>query len=229
MFARLYTAARLRPTDSQSVEQVATTRNRLVVALYDNVKGGVLSFRNGFLKLQTDGAVNNTENLGNVQANYGSNYLYLDTRAGGTFNGSLQSFTRSENGILKVYVTHPSQTFGAAGADNTLQVNNTAGITTIGAGALGSSSAPVVVGAFGAVLPTLATPTISTYTRSLESVQGSFMFAGGGMELMTLDNGHLRPLTSAEFDIGAVPGAGSNWRIQGYLSPTGGNTYGSRP
>ncbi|CAN7382894.1 prolyl oligopeptidase family serine peptidase [Phenylobacterium sp. LjRoot164] len=35
----------LRPTDSQSVEQVATTRNRLVVALYDNVKGGVLSFR----------------------------------------------------------------------------------------------------------------------------------------------------------------------------------------
>ena len=35
----------LRPTDSQSVEQVATTRNRLVVALYDNVKGGVLSLR----------------------------------------------------------------------------------------------------------------------------------------------------------------------------------------
>jgi prolyl oligopeptidase len=37
----------LRPTESQSVEQVATTRNRLVVALYDNVKGQVLSFRHG--------------------------------------------------------------------------------------------------------------------------------------------------------------------------------------
>ncbi|THD77637.1 MAG: S9 family peptidase [Phenylobacterium sp.] len=34
----------LRPTQSQDVEQVATTRDRLVVALYDNVKGEVLSF-----------------------------------------------------------------------------------------------------------------------------------------------------------------------------------------
>ena len=37
----------LRPTASQAVEQVATTRNRLVVALYDNVKGGILSFQHG--------------------------------------------------------------------------------------------------------------------------------------------------------------------------------------
>lgn len=35
----------LRPTLSQSVEQVATTRGRLVVALFDNVKGQVLSYR----------------------------------------------------------------------------------------------------------------------------------------------------------------------------------------
>lgn len=33
----------LRPTESQSVEQVGSTRDRLVVALYDNVKGQVLS------------------------------------------------------------------------------------------------------------------------------------------------------------------------------------------
>lgn len=37
----------LRPTQSQAVEQVATTRDRLVVALYDNVKGQVLSFAPG--------------------------------------------------------------------------------------------------------------------------------------------------------------------------------------
>ncbi len=37
----------LRPSESQAVEQVATTRNRLVVALYENVKGGVVSFRHG--------------------------------------------------------------------------------------------------------------------------------------------------------------------------------------
>jgi prolyl oligopeptidase len=37
----------LRPDASQSVEQVATTKGRLAVALYENVKGGVLSFRHG--------------------------------------------------------------------------------------------------------------------------------------------------------------------------------------
>ena len=34
----------LRPTDRQSIEAVATTRDRLVVALYENVKGQVLSY-----------------------------------------------------------------------------------------------------------------------------------------------------------------------------------------
>jgi prolyl oligopeptidase len=37
----------LRPTESQAIEQVATTRNRLAVALYDNVKGQVLSYARG--------------------------------------------------------------------------------------------------------------------------------------------------------------------------------------
>ena len=37
----------LRPDARQAVEQVAATRNRLVVALYENVTGGVLSFRHG--------------------------------------------------------------------------------------------------------------------------------------------------------------------------------------
>jgi prolyl oligopeptidase len=37
----------LRPSPSQSIEQVATTRDRLVVALYDNVKAQVLSYRRG--------------------------------------------------------------------------------------------------------------------------------------------------------------------------------------
>jgi prolyl oligopeptidase len=37
----------LRPTERQSIESVATTRDRLVVALYENVKGQVLSFARG--------------------------------------------------------------------------------------------------------------------------------------------------------------------------------------
>ncbi|MDP3660497.1 prolyl oligopeptidase family protein [Phenylobacterium sp.] len=37
----------LRPSESQAIEQVATTRGRLVVALYENVKGGIVSFAHG--------------------------------------------------------------------------------------------------------------------------------------------------------------------------------------
>jgi len=37
----------LRPNARQSVEQVATTRDRLLVVLYEDVKGGVLSFAHG--------------------------------------------------------------------------------------------------------------------------------------------------------------------------------------
>jgi prolyl oligopeptidase len=37
----------LRPSESQSVEQVATTRSRLIVALFDNVKGAVVSYAHG--------------------------------------------------------------------------------------------------------------------------------------------------------------------------------------
>jgi prolyl oligopeptidase len=42
--AKLRGSLVLRPTASQSIEQMATTRDRLVVALYENVKGQVLSF-----------------------------------------------------------------------------------------------------------------------------------------------------------------------------------------
>jgi prolyl oligopeptidase len=37
----------LRPTASQAVEEAATTRGRLVVALYEDVKGAIVSFRHG--------------------------------------------------------------------------------------------------------------------------------------------------------------------------------------
>jgi prolyl oligopeptidase len=42
--AKLRGSLVLRPTASESIEQVATTRDRLVVALYENVKGQVLSY-----------------------------------------------------------------------------------------------------------------------------------------------------------------------------------------
>ncbi|MGV3662239.1 MAG: beta strand repeat-containing protein, partial [Prosthecobacter sp.] len=190
---------------------------------------GSLILRDGFLKIETDVSVTNTENLGHVIADGGTNYLYLDTRAGGLFDGSMQSFTSNANGVLKIYVTNPSQTLGTGAGENRVFVHDTSGINTVGSGAAGTSSAAVVRGIFGQVLPTLATPNISgSYTRSLASVQGSYMMAGAGMTLMTLDNGYLRPLTAAEFDTSASPVAGTNWLVNGYINPVSGvENYGN--
>ena len=63
---------------------------------------GVLNFRDGFLLLETDVSTPNTENLGNVVADYGTSYMYLDTRAGGRFDGSFQSCRRNTGGVLKI-------------------------------------------------------------------------------------------------------------------------------
>lgn len=188
---------------------------------------GRLIFRDGFLKIETDVAVNNTENLGNVEVQTGTNYINLDTNAGGLFDGSMQSLTRNENGVLKIYVSNPSQTFGSTPGSNRIKVNDTSGIETVGTGAAGTTSANVVRGVFGQVLPTLSTPTIGSYTRAFETVQGSYIMSGGGVTLMTLDNGYLRPLNASEFYTGLTPQAGTNWLVNGYINPiTGNENYG---
>ncbi len=185
---------------------------------------GFLNLRDGFVKLETDVATTNTENFGHVVADFGTNFLFLDTRAGGGFDGSIQSLTRNNNGLLKIYSANPNHTFGNASSDVRLRVNDPSGIVTVGTGSAGSSSAPVVLGVFGTSLPSdLSTPTLAGYTRPLASVQGSFMFAGAGMKLMTLDGGYLRPLLASEYAAGMTPTAGTNWLLNGYISATGGN------
>ncbi|MBE2284104.1 MAG: autotransporter-associated beta strand repeat-containing protein [Prosthecobacter sp.] len=184
---------------------------------------GFTNFRNGYLLLETDVTTKNQENLGNIVSDYGTNYIYLDTRAGGQFDGAFQSLTLNNGSVLKIYDTNPSHTFGIGAGDDRIELLNSAGLVTVGADAVGTDTQKIVVGVFGGVLPTLATPTISTHTRPLESVQGSFMFSGGGTGLMTLDNGYLRPLTASEYNVGMTPVAGTNWLVNGYISPTGGN------
>ncbi|WP_374470097.1 prolyl oligopeptidase family protein [Phenylobacterium sp.] len=59
----------LRPTESQAIEQVATTRGRLVVALYDNVKGQVVSFRRqgeGWISTRLDLPTDSTVQIGST-------------------------------------------------------------------------------------------------------------------------------------------------------------------
>lgn len=188
---------------------------------------GFTNLRNGYLLLETDTTVTNHENFGHVVADFGTSVLYLDTRAGGRFDGSFQTFTRNNGGVLKIYDTNPSHTWGIGGGDDRIAINDTTGLVTVGGNAPGTTSQNIVVGLFGGVVPTLQTPTIGSYTRPLESVQGSYMYSGGGTGLMTLDGGFLRPLTAAEYDTGLNPTAGTNWLVNRYIAPvTGVENYG---
>lgn len=188
---------------------------------------GFINLRDGYLLLETDSTVTNHENFGHVVADYGTSVLYIDTRAGGRFDGSFQTFTRNNGGVLKIYDTNPSHTWGTGGGDDRIAINDTTGLVTVGANAPGTTSQNIVVGLFGGVVPTLQTPTIGSYTRPLESVQGSYMYSTGGTGLMTLDGGFLRPLTAAEYDTGLNPTAGTNWLVNRYIAPvTGVENYG---
>lgn len=190
---------------------------------------GFTNLRNGNLLLETDVSAPNTENFGNVVADYGTNFLYLDTRAGGQFDGSFQTFTRNNNGVLKIYDTNPAHIWGTGAGEDRIKLNDTTGIVTSGAAASHDATQNIVIGLFGGVLPTLQTPTIVAYTRPLESVQGSYMYNGAGTGLMTLDGGYLRPLTAAEYDTGINPTTGTNWLVNGYIAPvTGVENYADR-
>jgi prolyl oligopeptidase len=60
----------LRPTDRQAIEGVTTTRNRVVVALYDNVRGGLISYApdgsGGWAATKVDLPENVSVNLGSA-------------------------------------------------------------------------------------------------------------------------------------------------------------------
>ncbi|MDI1312378.1 hypothetical protein, partial [Prosthecobacter sp.] len=188
---------------------------------------GFTNLRNGFLLLETDTTAANHENFGNVVADFGTNVLVLDTRAGGQFDGAFQTFTRNNQGVLKIYDTNPSHTWGTGVGEDRIALIDDTGLVKVGADAPGTATQNIVPGLFGGVLPNLQAPTISTHTRPLESVQGSFIYSGAGTGLMTYDNGFLRPLTASEYDTGLNPTAGTNWLVNSYVAGiTGVENYG---
>ncbi|MFC5455289.1 autotransporter-associated beta strand repeat-containing protein [Prosthecobacter fluviatilis] len=188
---------------------------------------GFTNLRNGNLLLETDATVTNQENFGNVVADFGTNFLVLDTRAGGRFDGAFQSFTRNNGGVLKIYDANPAHTWGTGAGDDRIALVDATGLNTVGANAPGTTSQRIVVGLFGGVMPNLITPAFGSNTRPLSSTQGSYMYSGMGMNLMTYDNGYLRPLTAAEFDTSINPVSGTNWLVNRYIAPvTGVENYG---
>ncbi|WP_395747408.1 beta strand repeat-containing protein [Prosthecobacter sp.] len=187
---------------------------------------GFTNLRNGNLLLETDATVANHENFGNVVADFGTNFLVLDTRAGGQFDGAFQSFTSNNHGVLKIYDANPSHTWGTGAGDDRIALVNAGGLNLVGANLPGTAKQQIVVGLFGGLMPNLATATFATNTRPLASAQGSYMYSGMGMNLMTYDNGYLRPLTAAEYDTSLNPAADTNWLVNRYIAPlTGVENY----
>lgn len=183
---------------------------------------GFLNLRNGHLLLETDTATANHENFGNVVADFGSNYFFLDTRAGGQFDGSFQTFTTNNGGVLKIMDMNGAHTFGIGAGEDRIKLNDATGLNMIGANNPGGTDQRVVLGLFGGVLPaSFAARTGSGTTRSDYNMQNAYAYGGSGIGLMTLDSGYLRPLTAAEYSTDILPTAGTNWRVDGYISPAG--------
>lgn len=183
---------------------------------------GFLNLRNGHLLLETDTATANHENFGNVVADFGTNYLFLDTRAGGQFDGSFQTFTTNNGGVLKIMDMNGAHTFGTGAGDDRIALNDATGLTMVGANNPGGADQRVVLGLFGGVLPaSFAARTGSGTSRTDYNMQNTYAYGGSGIGLMTLDSGYLRPLTAAEYSTDILPTAGTNWRVDGYISPAG--------
>ncbi len=185
---------------------------------------GFLNLRNGVLYLETDTSAANHENFGNVVSDIGTNYLYLDTRAGGQFDGSFQSYTANNGGVLKIIDMNGAHTFGIGATDDRILVNNPVGINLVGASNPGNADQRIALGLFGGTLPaSFVARTGAAANRTDYSMQNDYAYGGSGIGLMTLDGGYLRPLTAAEYSVGMTPVGGTNWRVDGYISPSGGN------
>jgi autotransporter-associated beta strand protein len=184
---------------------------------------GSLVMRNGFVILETDVAVTNTENFGNVVADIGTNFIYLDTRAGGRFDGSFASLDFNNGGVLKIYDMNGDHVWGVGETDNRLRLNDAMGLEMVGADSPGSYTQQVIPGLFGGTVPTEFGARTGTL-RTDYTVQNAYAYGGLGLGLMTMENGYLRPLTASEYHIGGTAVEGANWLVDRYLGP--GNTGG---
>lgn len=184
---------------------------------------GALVLRDGIVVLETDATAANHENFGNVVADMGTNFLYLDTRAGGQFDGAFQSFTTNNGGVLKIMDLNGGHTFGVGTGDDRIALVNPGSVTTVGSNSHDATQ-NVVLGLFGGSLPsTFAARTGSGVTRTDYTQGNAYAYGGSGVGLMTLDGGYLRPLTASEYTISGTPVAGTNWLVNSYIAPTGGS------
>ena len=118
----------LQPSARQSIEQVATTRDRVVVALYDNVRGGLVTFAHGGdLWSRSTLPVAPNSSVGIVSASELDNSLYYSVE--GFLEPSRLSQADAASGQAQVIKTLPARfdasrdtvdQFEAASSDGTM-------------------------------------------------------------------------------------------------------------
>ncbi|WP_170157223.1 autotransporter-associated beta strand repeat-containing protein [Roseimicrobium gellanilyticum] len=183
---------------------------------------GIMDLKNGYLLLSTNASVTNTENFGNVHSSVGTNKLFIDTRAGGRADISLESLNISEGSVLKIAHVNSTATWGTAAGTDRIALNDLGSITLVG-NASGSMDRAIVLGAFGSISPGAGGATVTRPLAALENAQARSNVMA---RLLTVENvggvDYLRPLLNSEYDTStADPSANANWMITGSLGTFG--------
>ncbi|MCB1228575.1 MAG: autotransporter-associated beta strand repeat-containing protein [Verrucomicrobiales bacterium] len=180
---------------------------------------GNVDMRNGILVLKSDG-VTTAETIGTITAGRGQNYIFLDNRDAGSGSAgqidlTIGNLAFNPGGVITLMSPNSSGnwTSSAPAAGNDIRVNltNTASVTTVG-NLAGTTDRAVVLNVLGGVVDGGA-GTHTVAQRPGWAVENGQANSTVGVELMTLDNGTLRPLMASEFDTSANPVAGTNWRV----------------
>ncbi|MEZ0274182.1 MAG: beta strand repeat-containing protein, partial [Roseimicrobium sp.] len=183
---------------------------------------GIMDLKNGYLLLTTNAATDNTENFGNVNSSVGTNKLFIDSRAGGRADVSLESLNIAEGSVMKIANVNSTATWGTAPGTDRIALNDLGSVTLVG-NASGGVDRAVVLGAFGSVVPGAGGATVTRPLLALENAQGRSNVMA---RLLTVENvggvDYLRPLLSSEYDTSAAdPSANANWMVTGSLGTFG--------
>jgi fibronectin-binding autotransporter adhesin len=167
----------------------------------------ILNMSNGWLRIN-GGSVNNTETLGTVNLQQGTNIvdLYPTDGAGTNMTLTIGELNRSAGSTLRIVNMDPTSTFGlsAAGESVRVAVGTLNAPQTGGAGAADSATMSIVRGIFGGNIP-LGLDTDfrllgfnNGNVSDLWNQQRNLQFLAGS-HFMTYEGGYLRPLDDDEY------------------------------
>ncbi len=168
-----------------------------------------LNFNDGWLRIN-GGAVNNSEALGVMNIQSGTNIidLYPTDGAGTNITLTIAQINRSAGSVLRIQNLDSTSTFSTAGVGESVRVALTSpvGITQVGGGgAPGTTNRNIAIGILGGTVPyDLLTDDLRVLgfnngnVTDLYNQQRNLQFLAGS-HFMTYDGGYLRPLDDSEY------------------------------